>query len=127
MSNKEKILWDSKSKKRFRTLKVWKEFRDKMVEEANGTCKLCNTKYIGKRKKLLNVHHLYEEQYDDLDPSKFIVLCSSCHFMIEDLIAKYLKGKFHPFLQKEWYDLLNNCGLITKENKKIIEKKSSKK
>lgn len=123
MNKKEKILWDSKRKRRFRTLKVWKKFRDKMIDDNNATCQLCNTSYIGKRKKLLNVHHLFEEEYDNLDPSKFIVLCSSCHFMIEDLIAKYLKGNFHPKLHLEWFKLLDKCGLLTKTNKALIAEK----
>lgn len=121
MTEKDKNLWTAKLKKRFRGTIAWKKFRERMIKESNYTCSLCNVSYVGKRKKLLNVHHLYEEEYDNLIPENFVVLCSSCHFMIEDQIAKYLKGEFHPKLHREWYILLDKCGLLTKETKEKIK------
>ena len=87
--------WDSGFKKRFRSLKRWKDFREQMMKSTNYTCELCGTRFYGKRKKMLNIHHLDETDYDNLDPKKFKVLCSTCHRdIVEKMIIRFSNTDF---------------------------------
>ena len=65
-------------KNRFRTHKVWKDFRLKMRKERQY-CEFCGRKL----KKNFNLHHMYEDDYTNLDPMRFAALCSFCHDLIE--------------------------------------------
>lgn len=80
------------AKSRFRTLVAWKRFRDFMIQEVNYTCECCGMRYTPVRRHLLNVHHRDPENYEDLVPEKFRVLCYTCHTYIEFLI-KRIDGK----------------------------------
>ena len=116
-------MWNSTDKIKFRQTKKWKEFREKMIKEVNYTCQLCNTTYVGKRKRLLNIHHLDEENYDDLNPKKFRVLCSTCHRdIVEKLLLRFQTNEFKNFyLYKYWKKLLIKAKVLDfnffKENK----------
>lgn len=44
------------------------------------TCQYCGVKY--KRICDLNVHHMYTTNYTNLDQSRFLVLCKTCHEFI---------------------------------------------
>lgn len=66
---------NSKEKSKYRKTKEWTDFRDSLLKERDYTCEIC-----GKRsKKGLNIHHYDEENYTDLQPHKFAVLCRFCH------------------------------------------------
>jgi len=92
---------------KFRTLKVWKDFRKKLLEERGSYCELCGTKYAGKKIKQLQVHHKDPDNYTDLNPEKFALLDSSCHDLIERLATKLVGSKSDniPNLEK-WVNLL---------------------
>ena len=59
--------------------------------------------YLAKQKvtrtiNRLQVHHMDEEHYDDLNPDKFMVLCRACHSYIERLarIKPENRYKYNP-------------------------------
>jgi hypothetical protein len=45
-------------------------------------------RYTPVRRHLLNVHHREPENYEDLEPEKFRVLCYTCHTFIEFFIKR---------------------------------------
>ena len=69
----------NKEKEAFRATKTWKDFSKKLRKE-RPYCELCWCK-----SKTLQVHHMDEENYQDLDPSKFMVLCRTCHQYVSRL------------------------------------------
>jgi len=75
------------SHSRFRTTVAWKKFRMVFVPLHNSRCDCC-----GVHKKGLQIHHLFPDDYENLDPARFALLCSDCHSMVEKL-AKRLNGK----------------------------------
>jgi len=100
--------------KKFRSTKVWKEFRLKMLALAGNECQLCGTKYTGKRTKMLHCHHTDPDAYTTLDPTKFRVVCATCHkFVIERFVKKNNWGQYSEI----WYSLLKPFGVNRKETK----------
>jgi len=83
----------SKEKTKFRTTKEWKEFRISMLEKTEKSCEMCGTRYSGKRTRMLQVHHHNPDQYTNLNPEYFSVLCSSCHKDTVERFVKKLCGK----------------------------------
>ena len=71
-------------KSRFRQTKTWKQFRQQLRIDRQYTCEICGIK----KKTGLQVHHLDEEHYTDLNPQKFKLLCSSCHQEVERLLRR---------------------------------------
>jgi len=96
---------DSKEKNRFRTLKVWKDFRRLIIRERGPSCELCGTRYIPSRIKSLQLHHIDPEHYTDLIPPMFKLVCSGCHDTIE-LYERRLKAKVCTIANKEKWDNL---------------------
>lgn len=90
---------------KFRTTKVWKEFRKKLIHDRGAECECCGTKYSGKRIKQLQVHHKDPANYMDLAPEKFVLLCSGCHDMIERMNKK-LKGSKGVKNKEKWLALI---------------------
>ena len=92
---------------KFRTSAKWKKFRLGLVDQQNGTCALCGTRYYGKQKKYLQLHHLDPAYYDDLNPEKFQLICSSCHDMVEKMITKIEGSKSISIPRLDaWLDLI---------------------
>ena len=77
--NNTKAIKGNKDKVAFRQTKEWKDFSKKLRKE-RPYCELCWTKA-----KTLQVHHMDEAHYDDLNPDKFMVLCRACHSYISRL------------------------------------------
>jgi len=75
---------NSKEKNKYRSSKDWKVFRTKLLEENNYTCQVCGTK----KKKGLHIHHINESAYGKETFNDVVVLCSSCHKIIEWLLSK---------------------------------------
>ena len=90
----------SEQKTKFRTLKVWKDFRKKMIEASGKKCQCCGVKN-GK----LQIHHKYPNHYDDLTPEKFVVICSSCHRTIEQLYKRVHAKKKTLIREELWIAL----------------------
>ena len=96
---------------KFRQTADWKKFRLVLIEKCNFACQLCGTTYTGKRKKMLQVHHLLPVRYDWLEPESFKVLCSSCHDLVERFKIKKSWGQY----KDKWQDLLKD--FMPKEKK----------
>lgn len=98
---------NSKDKTKFRQTRIWKEFRFRMIQEADYTCELCGTHYTPARRRMLQLHHRDPEHYDVLDAEKFCVLCSQCHDLTERIAKKIRSKQFaHMRNRKAWAALL---------------------
>jgi 5-methylcytosine-specific restriction endonuclease McrA len=64
-----------KEKTDYRKTKEWKAFRLSILKERNYKCECCGVS----KKSGLQIHHIFPEEYDNLEPERFAVLCSSCH------------------------------------------------
>jgi len=96
---------------KFRKTKTWQLFRIRMLLQGHNTCQLCGTEYSGRQTKMLHVHHINPDNYSDLNPNNFRLVCATCHkYIIERFIKKKSWGKFAP----EWYELLKHFGLKEK-------------
>lgn len=103
MTGKEKI--------KYRAGKVWKVFRQKQMTKYKCTCQICGSRKYGKEKSKLQLHHLDEKHYTDLNESKFILLCCACHRELERLLIKNQDIK-------DYFSKLEQVYLKTLENKK---------
>lgn len=82
-----------KDKAKFRATEPWKTFRLALLEDRGARCECCGTKFYGKQKKSLQIHHLDPLHYNDLQPHKFKILCSTCHKSVVEKFASKLRGK----------------------------------
>lgn len=105
----------SKEKSKFRSSKDWKTFRWSLIKQRGPFCELCGTKYSGKRLRMLQVHHLDPNNYTDLNPDKFKLVCSSDHELIERVCKKVLSKTTILFNKIQWFLLLEN--FLTIESK----------
>lgn len=115
----------SKEKIKFRNTKQWKKFRSDMIILKKYRCELCGTYYVGKRRKLLNLHHLDEENYTDLNPKKFKVLCSVCHRdIVEKMQERFIQNTVPENLYDEWKNLFIKAGIFSEKSlKKSIRRR----
>ena len=67
----------SKERAAFRDTAAWRTFRGYMLASKNHTCEFCGMYYKNTAK--LNVHHLYDTQYDNLAVTRFMLVCRECH------------------------------------------------
>lgn len=90
----------NKEKTAFRRTKQWKDFRKKLIEERGTYCQCC-----GKKTKLLQLHHVDKslENYQDLNPDKFFLLCAMCHKCVTALEQIKLEN-WYKIRSKEWVD-----------------------
>jgi len=110
----------SKEKSKFRASKKWKDFRRKLMEERGAVCELCGTKYSGKRRRMIQVHHLDPDNYTDLRPEKFVLLCSLDHTLVERISKKILSKNIELPNKSVWLLLLERF-LPFKPRKKLQE------
>ena len=83
----ERKQWTRNERAEFRHTDKWLNFRNFMIESHNCTCDKCHKKFPNEQ---MECHHLIEDvDYDNLDPSRFLVLCKDCH----DRIHNYLIGQ----------------------------------
>jgi len=111
---------DSQEKKKFRTSKEWKKFRQRLLSERGPQCELCGTRYSGKRKRYLQVHHLDPDNYTDLNPDKFVLLCSSDHEMVER-VSRKIMSKNTQLKNKELWIILLDKFLPYKTKQALLE------
>lgn len=57
----------------------WKDLRKRMMNRANYSCGMCNSKNV-----ILHVHHKSYKNLGDEDYSDLIVLCEDCHYKFHD-------------------------------------------
>lgn len=79
----------AKDRQKFRTTPQWLVFRKYVIALKCATCEYCGKTY--KNHSHLNVHHMYKNNYDNLDISRFMLLCRTCHTFIH---TKYNAPKF---------------------------------
>lgn len=58
----------------FRRTAEWKNFRSGLLLERGNYCQCC-----GVKSKKLELHHMAEWDYQNLDKERFVFLCTSCH------------------------------------------------
>lgn len=114
-------LMTSKEKTKFRQTQKWKVFRAFFLKKTNSSCELCGSVYSGKRKRMLQLHHRDPDNYTDLNPEKFRLICSGCHEMVEKISKKVLSNNSSLVNKEEWYILLKNF-LPFKVEKRLLEK-----
>lgn len=114
MTQKEKIA--------FRARKEWKDFRDIMMEKEDYTCQMCGCKYGGKRRKKINIHHMNESDYSDLNKNMFAILCHECHQKYHNLEKKFLNNSFNLTQKVLWRNLFSSIGLLNNNLLNIINK-----
>lgn len=71
---------NAKERAKFRTGPAWQLFRRYICASRNMTCQYCGVQY--KRMCDLNIHHMYETNYDNLAQDRFLLLCKTCHEFI---------------------------------------------
>lgn len=77
-----RVQWTRNERAQFRHTDKWIEFRNYMVLSRNCVCDECGRKF---KNEDMEVHHLIEDvDYDNLTPSRFKVLCKSCHDKIHN-------------------------------------------
>ena len=94
-----------------------------MIKAAGARCQLHGgTKYPPSRQAMLQVHHLDPDNYEDLNPEKFRVLCATCHNEIVEFMARQIVGAAYkaPDNFGLWYDLIGDF-LPYKARKKAAE------
>lgn len=74
---KELIIKTAADRTAFRKTLHWQMFRKYILARRNFTCEFCGKQY--KRAQDLNVHHLHDDNYDNLNEERFLVLCRTCH------------------------------------------------
>lgn len=88
----------SAEKSKFRTTKTWKDFTKKLKSERDSKCECC-----GCKSKRLAVHHIFPENYTDLNPNRFALLCSRCHKNVSFL--ERIKPENWIKYNKDWVNL----------------------
>lgn len=76
----------------FRNSPQWLIFRKYMLSARNQTCEFCGKRYS--RVQYLDVHHKYSTNYTNLDPSRFMLLCKTCHVFLHKKEGTPLLGKY---------------------------------
>ena len=97
--------------------KTWKDFRQSLLKERGAMCALCGQKYTGKYVKTLHVHHLFPDDYTNLDPQRFTILCKPCHKYWHRILRRH-SGK-HPLINLHIWDAMLKA--ITPEDPNAID------
>jgi len=90
----EKTSWSGDDKRRFRARKEWKDFVQEALEKqvkdfGHNFCAFCGSVHAGSD---LDYHHLDPVHYDVLDHSKFKLLDTKCHELVEWMAIRLAKG-----------------------------------
>lgn len=81
---------------------------------------MCPIEKRGKLQKMLNIHHLNPDRYDDLsNDDDFRVLCTTCHETVELWVRRILSPKFKKTFPtyENWKGLIYNFVTIETRNK----------
>lgn len=95
------IIWDKHSRDMFRETTAWNRFADGMRKRAHGSCDFCTLKA-----RALTVHHLYPDDYDNLNPKNFKVVDWACHKKFGLLSRKKDRSQIPEY----WLPFLENSG-----------------
>lgn len=99
----------NKEKVEFRKSKEWRCFRKQLLEERGYVCECC-----GRKTKYLDCHHKDPENYTDLTPEKFALLCKSCHSCVSD-VERIKPENREKLRNKEYLKLFGKFVLTNKE------------
>jgi len=72
--------WSGDDKRRFRSRVIWKNFVKRVIAERGAYCELCGQEH---KKGELDLHHLDPHLYDTLDETRFKLLDTKCHDLVE--------------------------------------------
>lgn len=86
---------DSWKKSQFRKSYKWTSFVKRLIS-VRKCCERCHST------ERLVVHHRDPRNYEDLEASKFVVLCNSCHLIIESQCKTQEEMNRHPENRK-WH------------------------
>lgn len=75
---------DGKEKTKYRNTKEWKKFRKELLEDADYKCQVCGIR----KKKKLQIHHLNEKAYGQETKESVVILCPTCHKIVEWLLSR---------------------------------------
>lgn len=76
----------------FRATPQWQVFRKYMLASRNQTCEFCGKHYA--RTHNLDVHHKFRTNYQNLDESRFMLLCKTCHQFLHKKSGTPLLGQY---------------------------------
>ena len=74
----------TKEQTAYRATPKWIAFRLHVLEKRNYSCYVCGIT----KKKGQHIHHLSTTTYGKETPSDVVVLCSSCHRLVERLLRR---------------------------------------
>lgn len=76
----------------FRRTPQWQVFRKYILASRNQTCEFCGKKY--QRTSCLDVHHKFLTNYQNLDETRFMLLCKTCHQFLHSKSKTPLLGQY---------------------------------
>lgn len=106
----------SKEKTTFRQTVAWKRFREELLRTRGLKCQLSGVKLT---LKTAQVHHIFPDEYDNLDPARFAVLSPSMHDFVES-IAPIVWGNRTSVPNQE--SLLAWCGWCLPRVSRSVDK-----
>lgn len=91
----------NRDKEAFRRTTRWRNFRKQLIEERGQICQCC-----GKKTKLLQLHHADNsvENYQNLEPTKFYLLCALCHKCVSAL-EQIKPENWYKIRSENWVNL----------------------
>ena len=92
MNYKEFLKKQADEHEEFRKTPQWQVFRKYMLASRNQTCEFCGKQY--KRTSYLDVHHKFSTNYENLDESRFMLLCKTCHQFLHSKSGTPLLGQY---------------------------------
>lgn len=112
--NKKSNVWTSKDKTAFRKTKEWIEFRNALIKERRF-CEVCGNNLR------LQCHHRHlndkPEEYSNLSPERFAVLCFSCHNYFHKLSRTLNRKKNTPVPRNDIKELCDYLIILPEDEK----------
>ena len=76
----------------FRLTPQWQVFRKYILASRHQTCEFCGKYYA--RTHNLDVHHKFKTNYQNLDETRFMLLCKTCHQFLHKKSGTPLLGQY---------------------------------
>ena len=76
----------------FRLTPQWQVFRKYILASRHQTCEFCGKHYA--RTHNLDVHHKFKTNYQNLDETRFMLLCKTCHQFLHKKSGTPLLGQY---------------------------------
>lgn len=92
----KKVAWQSNNKSFYRT-QAWKDIRAFCYQRDKGKCNRCRRFVFGKAAHAHHVIPIHKDSSLKLDPDNIMILCSSCHPIVEAEANEKYKPKKKKF------------------------------